>query len=117
MTYKFIKKFRRDSVKVNKGPNIPLSAWEKKLTDACSEPPLIKMAETDNCPTVTQIKRFLNDTKNGTAPGIDEGNVDLLKNAPDWLIDELTELLEEIWLYDEVPKIWLETNQKGFLIM
>lgn len=49
-------------------------------------------------PSLSLVKDFLTGMKNGTAAGTDGIRIELIKNFPDELLDELVDLLEEVWI-------------------
>lgn len=116
MTFKFLRQFKKETGLARKDMRIPLSSWENELKKVSLEPQINSITETDNCPigpppTKEQILEYIRRMKSRTAPGNDEINVELLKNAPDSFIDELVELITTIWLRNEVPDVWLRTTQ------
>ncbi|KAL1400522.1 hypothetical protein pipiens_007363 [Culex pipiens pipiens] len=58
-----------------------------------------------------EIKEILINFRNGTAPGPDGINIELLKNAPPEYLDELHNLLQEAWENNKLPPDLQETVQ------
>lgn len=94
---------------------MPISSWEEELRKVCREPSIQNIKETDQWPIgpppKEQTQDYLYKMRNGTAPGVDGINVELMKNATEPFIDEIVDLLQDIWRKNEIPDVWLTTNQ------
>ena len=116
LTFKFLKRYRQQANKSKQKANIPLSSWEAELQSACTAQQIRNISETDHWPlgpppSEEQINSFLRRMRNGTAPGVDAINIELLKSAPEPFISELTALIGDIWINNEIPSEWLTTVQ------
>lgn len=117
LMYKFLKQFRRNVDVTRRGTAyIPLSRWEAELTASSIDPMVNLVEENDHFPigpplSVQRLKEYLARLKNGTAPGIDRINMELFKYGPEVLLNELAELLEEVYLNNSTPTEWLITTQ------
>lgn len=54
---------------------------------------------------------MIKDMRNGTAPGVDRINSEILKYAPPELLSILHELITEIWQTNNIPDDWITTTQ------
>jgi hypothetical protein len=49
--------------------------------------------------------------RNGSAAAVDGMNAELLKNAPEELIEEVWRIITEVWMTNKVPREWSKTVQ------
>lgn len=115
LAYRFVKRFRRTSLQ-NKNKSIPISHWEQVLRNVNSGNPPTRTAEDDfiplgEPPSNETIQTIINKMKNGTSPGTDHIETELLKASPPELVEIIKRVLGRVWCTNIVPNRWLETVQ------
>lgn len=114
-TWEFLKQFKAISERKPKANCVSQYDWLQSVYDSVVENQEIELlpenGEMIAPPSVEEIKSILNRFRNGTSPGPDEINVELLKNAPDEFLEELQKMIEHIWRENEAPAEILDTVQ------
>jgi hypothetical protein len=57
------------------------------------------------------VAGIIMEMRNGSAAGVDGMNAELLKNAPEELIEEVWRIITEVWMTNKVPREWSKTVQ------
>ncbi|KAL1399393.1 hypothetical protein pipiens_008256 [Culex pipiens pipiens] len=95
--------------------NISQFRWLESLYTSVVEGQNLLLLPEDGqsfpAPTRGEVRDIINNFRNGTCPGSDGINVELLKCAPDEFIDELHSLIEQIWNSNVSPAEFLNTVQ------
>lgn len=115
MMYKYVKSFKRRVHKRNM-PNIPISKWDDELKKCCTGTAVQVIPENDHSPvspppTINDIMNIIHKMHNGTSPGQDRINIELLKNGPPELIELIHVIICRAWCTNIIPAEWLTTTQ------
>lgn len=114
-TYKFIKQFRQRKNN-SLTQHIPISHWANLLKESCNGSPSTLMSEPTHIPigpppTIEDIENITQQMHNGTAPGIDKINIELIKNAPSELLELIHQIIVNTRNSNVVPNEWIQTKQ------
>ncbi|XP_019529728.2 uncharacterized protein LOC109401612 [Aedes albopictus] len=113
-TYEFLKEHKRIAARKGSGKIISQHKWLENLLDSVVENQTLKLLAEDSVippPTLSEIKDIVYNLRNGTCPGLDGINAELLKNAPHEFFVELEELIKQIWTDNKAPEEITETIQ------
>lgn len=114
LTYRSLKTHRR--TKSSRKADIPISHWENDLRQAFQGTIPEMVEDNDHTPlesppSFEDIAKIVECLKNGTASGPDRIAPELLKHAPPELIQLITQIIEQVWINNDVPNEWLDTTQ------
>lgn len=115
MTYKYVRKFKRMK-RSSSTDKMHISQWENILKIACEgrEPQPVLEDDywpSDAPPGTDEIHGIIKKMHNGTSPGLDDINIELIKASPPELLELIRSSLEAAWLTNIVPSEWLNTRQ------
>lgn len=114
-TWEFLKQYKAIAKRKPRANCVNQFDWLQSVCDSVVEnhslPMLPENDEEIPAPSLQDIKSILQRFKNGTTPGSDEINVELLKNAPDEFLEELQKIIQEIWISNKAPSDLTDTIQ------
>lgn len=90
--------------------------WENELRTTCKCKPPENIPESDFFPLtpppdIDQIAGIVQSMRNGTAPGPDRLNIELIKFGPFELMRLIHLVISKAWISNDIPTDWLLTTQ------
>lgn len=114
-TWEFLKQFKAASKRKPRANCVNQYDWLQSIYATAVENQELELlpeqGEPIPPPSFEDVKTIIQNLRNGTSPGPDEINVELLKGAPDEFLEQLRETIETIWISNEAPSDMLETTQ------
>ncbi|XP_055522918.1 uncharacterized protein LOC129717098 [Wyeomyia smithii] len=117
-TFRFIKRYKRNK-QTRKAQYISIQKWEQKLHSLTHvQHDINTQYEVENdyreagpVPTAHEIAEIIMTSRNNSAPGLDNLQNEFLKYGSEQLLQEITDLMIQIFKTNIVPKEWSETVQ------
>lgn len=113
-TYEFLKQHKRFASRKGSRHNISQHEWLESLLESIVENQNLQLLPEDSVvppPSLLEIRNIVYNLRNGTSPGLDNINVELLRHAPKDFFVELEKLIRRIWMDNKAPEDITETIQ------
>lgn len=111
-TYQFLKMYKVRKTNRRRAPKIHINQWVEETNEPCMIPPLLSEDSNEplpDPPTLNEIESIVLSAKNGKSPGLDGIHSEFYKYADQQTLEDLHQLLCQIWRENEHPADWKKT--------
>jgi hypothetical protein len=95
---------------------ITMRKWREELRISCGGEQIEKFEGVEYemvgpAPETEELAGIIKEMRNGSTAGVDGMSAELLKNAPEKLIEKVWRIITEVWMTNKVSREWSKTVQ------